>query len=324
MWAGARGLQPMPRWPGGTWFYEIARVGALVTACSALADCSSSDRVVDPRYGVAASPRVVQPGEPVPKGGGAYRIGRPYMVAGRTYVPEENKLYRAEGLASWYGADFHGRLTANGEVYDADGISAAHPTLPMPSYVRVTNLANRRSLIVRVNDRGPYSPNREIDLSGKAAELLGYRNRGIARVRVEYVAAAPLEGSDDRRLVATLREGTPAPAPSPVMVASARPFLPEATGRNLAVRGSIPAPPQRPFDLGLDADAATPSASQAVAPGRPARGRGALPPEISASASARTQPWSQVPQSSPVLPISAYAPYRSDGPGAVSSGRGLY
>jgi rare lipoprotein A len=314
----------MPRWPGGWSFNEVARAGALVTACATLANCSSSDRIVDPRYGVAASPRVVQPGEPVPKGGGAYRIGRPYVVGGRTYVPAENKLYRSEGLASWYGPDFHGRLTANGEVYDADGISAAHPTLPMPSYVRVTNLANQRSLIVRVNDRGPYSTKREIDLSGRAAELLGYRHRGVARVRVEYVGAAPLEGSDDRRLAATLREGTPAPAPSLVMIASARPVLPESASRTLVMRGSVPAPPPRPFDLGLDADATTPSAPYAAAASRSAQGRGTLPAEMTASASAGTQPWSQVPQSSLVSPMSAYAPARSDGPGAVSSGRGLY
>src|SRR5262249_57635917 len=125
--------------------------------------CAAADKLaggVDPRYGGAASPRGVEPGEPVPKGGGAYRVGKPYWVAGRMYVPEENRSYRAEGLASWYGEDFHGRLTANGEVFDMQSISAAHPTLPMPCYVRVTNLVNRKSLIVRVNDRGPYHRNR--------------------------------------------------------------------------------------------------------------------------------------------------------------------
>src|SRR5436853_5345164 len=126
-------------------------------------------------------------------------------------------------------------------------ISAAHPSLPMPSYVRVTNLANRKSLIVRVTDRGPYHANREIDVSAKAAELLGFRNNGTARVRVEYVGPAPLEGTDDRQLVATLREGLP--APSPVMVASNR-FLPNF-GR--PVRGA-PLPQERPYDLGERSD----------------------------------------------------------------------
>src|SRR5262249_3062250 len=151
----------------GRW-QRHARFGALAALAFVLSDCSSSDKLssrVDPKYGVASSPRVVEFGQPVPKGGGTYRVGKPYMVAGRMYVPEEDLAYRNEGVASWYGSDFHGRLTANGEVYDMNGISAAHPTLPMPSYVRVTNLANQRSLIVRVNDRGPYHGDRVIDLS---------------------------------------------------------------------------------------------------------------------------------------------------------------
>src|SRR5690606_21561311 len=116
------------------------------------------------KYGVSASPRVVELGQPVPKGGGTYRVGKPYTVGGRTYTPQENNRYTAEGIASWYGRASHGRLTANGEVYDMDSISAAHPTLPIPSYARVTNLNNKRSIIVRVNDRGPYHANRVIDV----------------------------------------------------------------------------------------------------------------------------------------------------------------
>jgi rare lipoprotein A len=228
------------------------RVALAAVACVVLANCSSSDKLsrrLDPRYGVASSPRVVEPGEPVPKGGGTYRVGKPYMVAGQTYVPEEDPNYRAEGLASWYGDDFHGRLTANGEVYDTAAISAAHPTLPMPSYVRVTNLANKKSLVVRVNDRGPYHRNRVIDLSLRAAHLLDFHGDGVARVRVEYIGRAPLEGSDDTLLAATLRNGVPAPAPSMVMLASAKPFLPQGRQRVAAARG-IPLPPDRPFTLG--------------------------------------------------------------------------
>ena len=168
---------------------------------------------IDPRYGVAASARVVEPGQPVPKGGGVYRVGKPYTVAGRVYVPEENINYSAVGLASWYGDDFHGRYTANGEVFDMNSISAAHPTLPLPSYVRVTNLANNRSIVVRVNDRGPYVGDRVIDVSVKTAELLGFYGHGVARVKVDYVGRAPLNGSDDRKLIATLREGGPAQLP---------------------------------------------------------------------------------------------------------------
>ena len=128
-------------------------------------------------------------------------------------------------MASWYGDDFHGRLTANGEVFDMNALSAAHPTLPMPSYVRVTNLSNKKSIIVRVNDRGPYHGNRVIDLSHKTADLLGFKGNGVARVRVDYVGRASLDGSDDRKLIATLREGEPAPAPSAVRIASAKPFV---------------------------------------------------------------------------------------------------
>src|ERR1700753_1634765 len=172
---------------------------AVVSACLLLANCASSglSSRVDPKYGVSSSPRVVALGDPVPKGGGTYRVGKPYMVGGQVYVPEENVNYRQEGLASWYGEDFHGRLTANGEVFDMGSLSAAHPTLPMACYGRVTNLSNGTALIVRVNDRGPYHANRVMDVSSRAAELLEFKSTGVARVRVEYVARAPLAGSAD-------------------------------------------------------------------------------------------------------------------------------
>src|SRR4029079_5876811 len=220
-----------------------ARGTVAAVACLLLANCASSEKFagrVDPKYGVSSSPRVVGFGEAVPKGGGTYRIGKPYTVAGRVYVPEEDPNYRAEGMASWYCNDFHGRPTPNGEAFDMSSLTAAHPTLPIPSYARVTNLSNGKSLIVRVNDRGPYHGNRLIDVSNKAAELLEFKGNGVARVRVEYVARAPLEGSDDRQLVATLRTGVPAPSPSMVRVASARSFIPETSSR--AIRGEIPLP----------------------------------------------------------------------------------
>src|SRR5271156_1756086 len=226
---------------------------AVVAACLVLANCASSglSSRVDPKYGVSSSPRVVAFGEPVPKGGGTYRVGKPYIVGGRGYVPEEDVNYREEGLASWYGDDFHGRLTANGEVFDMGSLTAAHPTLPMPCYARVTNLSNGKSLIVRVNDRGPYHGNRLMDVSSKAAELLEFKGNGVARVRVEYVGRAPLEGSDDRQLMATLHTSVPAPSPALVRVASARPFVPEipaSAGR--PIRGEIPMPEGRPYSLG--------------------------------------------------------------------------
>src|ERR1700742_103626 len=232
---------------------RAAKGAAAVAMCLALANCASSGKFanrVDPKYGVSTSPRVVECGEPVPKGGGTYRVGKPYMVAGRVYVPEEDVNYREEGLASWYGDDFHGRLTANGEIFDMSSLSAAHPTLPMPCYARVTNLSNGKSLIVRVNDRGPYHGNRVMDVSSRAAELLEFKSNGVARVRVEYVGRAPLEGSDDRQLMATLRTGIPAPAPSLVQLASARPFVPEMSGSSRPMRGEGPMPEGRPYSLG--------------------------------------------------------------------------
>jgi rare lipoprotein A len=296
---------------------------AVVAACLILANCASSDKFasrVDPKYGVSSSPRVVAFGEPVPKGGGTYRVGKPYTVAGRVYVPEEDAAYREEGLASWYGNDFHGRLTANGEVFDMASLTAAHPTLPMPSYARVTNLSNGKSLIVRVNDRGPYHGNRLIDVSNKAAELLEFKGHGVARVRVEYVARAPLEGSDDRQLVATLRTGVPAPSPSMVRVASARPFVPEIAASGRRIRGEVPMPEGRPYSLGnTSADLASINAtSEMSASSRTRSGTRQIenPRAVSYENDERYAPSTRA--------VSAYAPIDPRGPSELLAGRGLY
>jgi rare lipoprotein A len=135
-------------------------------------------------------------------------------VRGKVYYPKEDTDYRKTGLASWYGDAFHGRLTANGEIYDMTHLTAAHPTMPLPSYARVTNLENGSTVIVRVNDRGPYSHNRLIDLSKRAAEMLDYTRTGTAKVKVEYVGRAPLDGRDDEYLMASYRPGNRAPDPS--------------------------------------------------------------------------------------------------------------
>ena len=162
-----------------------------------------------------ASPRVLAEGQDVPKGGGRDHVGRSYTIAGKRYTPYVKPVgYTISGQASWYGPAFHGRKTANGEVYDRHGVSAAHPTMPLPSYARVTNLGNRRSIVVRVNDRGPYHGGRVIDLSQKTADLLEFRHLGTARVRVEYLGRASLRGSDDRMLIASLKtDGSPAGIP---------------------------------------------------------------------------------------------------------------
>lgn len=149
---------------------------------------------------------------------GVYKVGRPYQIAGRWYYPEFDPDYDAIGVASWYGEPFHGRATANGERFDKTRISAAHPTLPLPSIVRVTNLENHRTIELRVNDRGPFVGDRIIDLSQAAAFELGFERRGTVPVRVQFVRLAEAEG-------------TP-PAPSPrtpppeTRVARAEPAVP--------------------------------------------------------------------------------------------------
>ena len=129
----------------------LAQFGACAALCLLVANCADKGNI-DSRYGVSPSARLVSPGEPVPKGGGVYRVGSPYMVGGRVYVPHDDPNYNAVGLASWYGDDFYGRETANGEIFDVNSISAAHPTLPLPSYVRVTNL-EQRTLADRAGQR---------------------------------------------------------------------------------------------------------------------------------------------------------------------------
>jgi rare lipoprotein A len=291
---------------------RIARMGAVVCGCLALANCSAS-KVMSDKY----SPRVVADGEPVPKGGGAYRVGQPYTINGQTYYPTDNPSYRAEGIASWYGPDFHGRLTANGEVFDMHGISAAHPTMPIPSYARVTNLENGRSMIVRVNDRGPYARNRIIDVSIGAANALGFYGQGLARVRVEYVGRAPIEGSDDRVLLATLQEGRPAQVPSQLMVASAAPFVPNFVDAG----GETPIPPERPFALGGASSrvAAKPVIANVALNATPERSVVKLP----ATRAQRITDPDYAPQAD-TGPVAAYAPAHNEPALGLMSGRGLY
>ena len=169
----------------------IGSIGTSVVACGS----GNGERLGE---------RVIPLGQPVPKGGGRYVTGFAYRVDGVWYQPREDPTYDQVGTASWYGELFHGRRTANGEIYDMDRLSAASPTLPMPVYARVSNLENHRSIIVRVNDRGPYRSDRIIDLSRRSAEVLGFRGKGTAPVRVQYLARAPLNGDDsyERRYLA--------------------------------------------------------------------------------------------------------------------------
>lgn len=192
-------------------------IGGILGACSSVTD-PQSPKFSEAEYG-KASPRVVAGNRKVPDGGGRYMTGQPYRVAGKTYIPQDNpEGYTATGHASWYGSNFHGRKTANGEVYDMHDLSAAHPTLPLPSYARVTNLSNGRSVLVRVNDRGPFTHNRVIDVSSQAASMLDFKRAGTAKVEVEYVGPAPLDGKDRKMLMASYRG--PGSAPPRTMVAS--------------------------------------------------------------------------------------------------------
>jgi rare lipoprotein A len=151
--------------------------------------------------------------------GGRYKVGAPYQAGGLWYVPAEQPNYDEIGLASWYGDAFDGRPTANGEIFDMHAVSAAHATLPMPCMVEVTNLENGRTMVVRLNDRGPYHPGRIIDLSKAGAEQLGFALKGTARVRVRYVGPAPLDGGDPARRFAVAPRIQPfltASGPAPV------------------------------------------------------------------------------------------------------------
>ncbi len=130
--------------------------------------------------------------------GGIYKIGTPYQIEGEWYYPQENVTYDNQGIASWYGSQFHGKRTANGEIFDMELLTAAHPTLPMPVRAKVINLENGRSVTVRINDRGPFAKNREIDLSRRAAKVLGFKNAGTTRVRVQYLGRASLYDATGR------------------------------------------------------------------------------------------------------------------------------
>lgn len=173
---------------------------------------------------------------------GNYKVGDPYTVAGQTYYPKEDPEYDETGIASWYGDEFGGRKTANGEIFDPKLITAAHKTLPMPVNVRITNLENGRSIVARVNDRGPFRPGRIIDMSREGAELLGFRRKGMARVRVQFLEVALLpEGRPGKRIA-----GVGAEADVGARVAAATP--PPPVVRPPVEPGEPPVPIASPID----------------------------------------------------------------------------
>lgn len=254
------------------------------------------------------SARIVDPGAPVPKGGGAQKLGAPYKMCGRWYVPRHEPGYDAAGIGSWYGEDFHGRRTANGEIYDMHALSAAHPTLPLPSYAWVTNQQNGRTILVRVNDRGPYAHDRVIDLSRAAARELGYETQGTGQVRVRYAGPAPLDGNDarERQVLASApwrtsgpRLAANAPMPAPAWERQ-RPEVARPAPRPVQAAVSPP-PPRVPYAsadryAGRDDYAALQARSGAPQVASPAPApRGAAPavePTGDAATAADTPSWS--------------------------------
>lgn len=212
------------------------RLAAIAGACALLAGCSAHERSA--RTTTATAPVALQSTADAPQpaslGGVPIPLARPVVVAtAPTMVRPTTSLAAAApagpvgksggGMASWYGDRFHGRSTANGERFDMHSFTAAHRTFPLPSYVRVTNVNNGRSIVVRVNDRGPFHGNRVIDVSRRTADVLGFRGNGVGNVKLDFVARAPKSGSDDRRLLASYQElGRPSSPPG-MQVASLGP-----------------------------------------------------------------------------------------------------
>ncbi|SMF20706.1 rare lipoprotein A [Alteromonadaceae bacterium Bs31] len=193
----------------------------LLSALTLLSACEAPSRYsMDSDTGPGQSMSVDHIPEPVPRHEPRTIAGNksPYKVLGKTYhVMNSPEGYREKGIASWYGKKFHGYKTSNGEIYDMYGMTAAHKTLPIPSYVRVTNEENGRSIIVRVNDRGPFHGGRIIDLSYTAAKKLGYQSKGTARVSVEYIDPSGYQGQPGKTQAEQLvgKKGEPlAPTPA--------------------------------------------------------------------------------------------------------------
>lgn len=278
--------------------FVLSFVAIAISACgsspgrySSNADINNKTKFSVKEFGVKTSPRVTT-SRKVRRGGGRAQIGKPYKIRGKWYRPREQKGYNKVGMASWYGPNFHGRLTANGEIYDQYALSAAHPTFPLPSYARVTNLANGNSVIVRVNDRGPYSRGRIIDLSAKAAGLLDYKGKGVTKVRVQYIGKARLDARDQRYLVASYKPGpryqrgrTPAGFVPGVMLAEARPPSRDVPLPVLTF-AKLPLPRDRPvYTGGITFEIEVPRKVSAVdrsvvgqlPPGQPPTGKALLP-----------------------------------------------
>ena len=171
-------------------FFSLARLFGLGAGCLALANCTTDNvaSTAGRKHAAAISSRVLATGETATTN--AIVARRSAATGAGEHLANASIKYSAVGVASWYGEDFHGRPTANGETFNMNSLSAAHPSLPLPCNVRVTNLMNHRSIVVRVNDRGPYVGGRVIDVSAKTAKVLGFYDDGLSKVKVEYVGRA--------------------------------------------------------------------------------------------------------------------------------------
>jgi rare lipoprotein A len=212
------------------------RNALVVLAFAGLTACSTPRKLPEP-VSIPSQPEAPQPT-------GNVKIGQPYQINNIWYYPKDDANYDQTGIASWYGHPFHGQPTANGETYDMDDLTAAHQTLPLPSWVRVTNLDNGRSIVLKINDRGPFVNGRIIDLSRRAARLLGFYDQGTAKVRVQrvntpgaglFVAEKVVTPDDERKVAAAPLPkvtGGALPPPKDAKTASAKPIeqMPKPAG----------------------------------------------------------------------------------------------
>lgn len=220
---------------------RVARGLLVGAALLGLGACAPTEFAMESTKSVAGRPDAggAQASSAIGRGG-TYKIGRPYQINGVWYYPKEDFGYSETGIASWYGPQFHGRLTANGEIYDMDSMTAAHPTLQLPSAVRVTNLENGRTTILRVNDRGPYHNGRVIDVSRRAAADLGFLNQGTAKVRVDILP-------DDSRRLAELAVGGASPAVQEAALRSGRGTVETAVIQTASLEPVAPVAPVQPI-----------------------------------------------------------------------------
>ena len=191
---------------------QLKKVITLIFCLSAISLVSACSET---RYAAHVVKQIPLPGDP-PESIGSFKVGNPYNIKGRNYYPQESYNHSETGIASWYGPNFHGKKTANGEIFDKNELTAAHRTLQLPSIIRVTNLSNGRSIILRVNDRGPFAHDRVLDVSERAATVLGFKNHGTAKIRIDVlgdasvqVAEAAKQGYDTRGFEVALNNKKP-------------------------------------------------------------------------------------------------------------------